>query len=270
MNNTQRVAITPDNNEPTLEQSAEQLKVNGLDVKTLQDENSGTQIKISEPSTDTQTSEQEVRPEWLPEKFKNAEDLAKAYSELEKKLSIPKDDKPEPNIQDARKFAEEQNNLEKFYSEYSEKGELSEKSYTELAKQGLTRELVDGYIAGQKAIGDQHAQQVHSVVGGKEQYDNLIQWASENLSSEEQDAFNTTVDTGTVEQVKFAVRGLMSQAGMSSGQTKSEMLQGETFIDNDTFTSLAQVTEAMNDPRYDRDPSYRRKIEEKLSKSSVI
>ena len=30
------------------------------------------------------------RPEWLPEKFKSAEDLAKAYSELEKKLGAPK------------------------------------------------------------------------------------------------------------------------------------------------------------------------------------
>ena len=30
-----------------------------------------------------------TRPEWLPEKFKNAEELAKAYGELEKKQSTP-------------------------------------------------------------------------------------------------------------------------------------------------------------------------------------
>ena len=28
-------------------------------------------------------------PEWLPEKFNSAEDMAKSYSELEKKMSAP-------------------------------------------------------------------------------------------------------------------------------------------------------------------------------------
>ena len=36
---------------------------------------------------------QDQRPEWLPEKFKSAEDLAKSYGELEKKIAthVPKD-----------------------------------------------------------------------------------------------------------------------------------------------------------------------------------
>ena len=34
----------------------------------------------------TQASEPQ-RPEWLPEKFKTAEDLAKSYTELEKKIT---------------------------------------------------------------------------------------------------------------------------------------------------------------------------------------
>ena len=37
--------------------------------------------------SEEQTQEtQEDRPDWLPEKFKSAEDMANAYSELEKKL----------------------------------------------------------------------------------------------------------------------------------------------------------------------------------------
>ena len=42
--------------------------------------------------TEEQTKE-ETRPEWLPEKFKTPEDLAKSYGELEKKMTthVPKE-----------------------------------------------------------------------------------------------------------------------------------------------------------------------------------
>lgn len=39
------------------------------------------------PSAETQQATEAERPEWLPEKFKTPEDLAKSYSELEKKVS---------------------------------------------------------------------------------------------------------------------------------------------------------------------------------------
>ena len=51
------------------------------------------EIKEAETTSDKpvdtaqdKTFENESRPEWLPEKFKNAEDMAKAYGELESKL----------------------------------------------------------------------------------------------------------------------------------------------------------------------------------------
>ena len=53
----------------------------------------------TEPAPDTSVAkeseqvEQEQRPEWLPEKFKNPEDLAKSYGQLEKKIAthVPKE-----------------------------------------------------------------------------------------------------------------------------------------------------------------------------------
>ena len=38
----------------------------------------------------------------------------------------------------------------------------------------------------------------------------------------------------------------------------------------DSFGSVAQVTEAMNDPRYSKDPAFRKEVEDKLARSSVI
>ena len=48
------------------------------------------------------------------------------------------------------------------------------------------------------------------------------------------------------------------------------MIQGETEIIPDAFESIAQVTEAMSDPRYDKDPAYRASVEKKIARSSVI
>ena len=100
MANTERVEIKPDNTEETLEQSAEKLKNDGVDVSKNNAVNAdGTSIKVVDrPKEGTSTEEQktyenESRPEWLPEKFTNAQELAKAYSELEKKFSTkPKED----------------------------------------------------------------------------------------------------------------------------------------------------------------------------------
>ena len=46
-----------------------------------------------------------------------------------------------------------------------------------------------------------------STVGGKEQYRNDC-WASKNLSSDEIKAFNSTIDTGTLEQAQLAIAGV--------------------------------------------------------------
>lgn len=253
-----RVEIQPDETpNPSLEEQAK------LQEETIANSNTAT-------TTEEARVEGEERPEWLPEKFSNAEELAKAYGALEQKLS---QNQNEPSQQDARRLAEEnqqaENTLEPFYQEYSETGELSEKSYTDLAKLGLDKSVVDGYIAGQRAIADNEVKMVHDTVGGEENYSKMVDWAKSNLSDNELEAFNSTLDTGTIDQVRFAVQAIASRAGIS-GEAKSEMIQGETQIIPDAFESIAQVTEAMSDPRYDKDPAYRASVEKKIARSSVI
>ena len=72
---------------------------------------------------------QSDRPEWLPEKFNTAEELAKSYTELEKSYSD--------------KTTATQNDLNPFFDEFTEKGELAEDSYTKLASMGLSKEVVE-------------------------------------------------------------------------------------------------------------------------------
>ena len=98
---TDRVEINPDNNNKTLEQSQEDLAKQGVNVNESVVNNNGESVNISQPENITQSSEQQVRPNWLPEKFKSAEELAKAYGELEKKMSAPQqEEQPTESVEE--------------------------------------------------------------------------------------------------------------------------------------------------------------------------
>ncbi len=262
---TDRLEIKPDDTSETLEQSVEKLKNDGVDVsKDIAVNAQGEGAKISEPKTEMETTEQ--RPEWLPEKFKNAEELAKAYTGLEKEFSSrPKEEaKPTEEVQEV-----ENKTLDKYYSEFAETGELAEKSYNELAKQGLEKTLVDSYIQGQKLVAETNTKSIQDVAGGKEEYAELVEWAGKNLTEAEQKVYNDMVDSGNIDQAKFAVQGLMAKSGANSKQPS--LFEGTSdTVSKDAFTSVSQVTDAMNDPRYEKDPAYRKSVEDKIGRSTVI
>ena len=272
-----KVEINTAEAQPTNEDAIAELKEQGINIETGADED-GNRAIATEPNIDAQTIENQ-RPEWLPEKFKSAEELSKAYSELEKQFS-GKQAEPEPVNEEIKKegleipkVASTGFDMTKFADEYADNGELSTNSYGELAKQGLDKGLVDEYIRGQKAIAETHTAQVYNTVGGKEQYAELVDWASNNLSDGEQTAFNDLTATGSIEQVNLAVQGLMTRAGMTnqSQSQPQEMVQGDVNNTSvEQFNSVQQVTEAMNDPRYDKDPVYRKEVERKLGNSSVF
>ena len=71
---TDKVEIKPDSTNETLEQSAEKLQKQGIDVSKDIITNSDAS---TEPTTEVKEEEvpKETRPSFLPEKFKNVEEL---------------------------------------------------------------------------------------------------------------------------------------------------------------------------------------------------
>ena len=135
---------------------------------------------------------------------------------------------------------------------------------------GLDKSLVDGYIAGQQSIANTEVQQIHNTVGGEANYTKVIDYAKTSLTEAEQTAFNDTLDNGSIEQVKFAVQAIASRAGVNAEQPQS-MINGDSIETNsDIFESSAQVIDAMNDPRYAKDPAFRKLVEEKIARSTAI
>ena len=49
------------------------------------------------------------------------------------------------------------------------------------------------------------------------------------------------------------------------------MISGDSMeTESDVFESVHQVTEAMNDPRYAKDPAFRKRVEDKIARSSAV
>lgn len=211
------------------------------------------------------------RPQWLPEKFKSAEDLAKAYGELEKRMGTPKEEAPADKAKEADPKDVPQVStqaMQKYSEEYLRAGGLSEASYTELSKMGVERSLVDAYITGQKALAERQADAVYQTIGGKEAYTKMVQWGQDNMSESEISAFNQVVRGGDMNQINLAVQGIYSRM-KAEGQAPT-LVHGKSANPSNGFRSTAEVVEAMRDPRYSKDPAYRADIERRLQNSNII
>ena len=249
-----KVEISTEENNPSLEEQSQQQEANSQSTPEAQT---------------TETSSE--RPGWLPEKFANAEELAKAYGELEKKFSSKPEEPAKAedlNIKQEEPAENKAGQLDKFYEEYAEKGELSENSYTELSNIGLTREVVDAYISGQQALAENKANSIMSTVGGQEQYKEMVDWASKNLSPQEVRAFNNTIDNGSLEQAQLAIAGV--QAKYNQNNAEPNLFSGTKADTNIGYRSVGEMLADINDPRYSTDSAFRADVENKVKQSNTI
>ena len=231
---------------------------------TIVAEDTGPEAPVAE-------DDQSERPEWLPEKFNSPEDLAKSYAELEKKMSAPKDDAPEDppteEVEPEQSTGEPQ--FDKFAEEFASSGELSDESFEELSKMGYPREMVETYIKGMQAAQTADADAVMDVAGGAKGYEELTEWAKDNMPENELLLYNQMVSTGT-DNAKMAVEWLMSKRE-AAGDVEPNLLYGKSQAPaKDEFRSTAEVVAAMKDARYGKDPAYTRDVEEKLGRSKVF
>ncbi|MGE0175236.1 MAG: hypothetical protein AB7T49_20795 [Oligoflexales bacterium] len=240
------------------------------DIETATAESTSSEIRAEE------------RPSWLPEKFNSPEDLAKAYGELEKqfthKAQTAEAAKTDETKADAPKADDAVNqlvenaglNMTDLSAEYEQSGQLTEESYEKLAKAGVNREYVDGYIRGQEALAVQYQSEVFDIAGGQQGYTEMIQWAARNLTTDEINAFNTSVNSGNLEQAKLSVQGMMSRFTASEGN-EPRLVKGVATGDaTAVFRSTAELVSAMKDPKYKNDPAYRQDVIEKLGRSSIF
>jgi len=222
----------------------------------------------------------------LAGKYKDAQELEKAYIELEKKLgSRNEEETSEPEPQDQQDQQEERSEystqieaISRAAEEFNSNGELSAETLAQF-EQMSSKELVQAYFEYEQNLPTFDAPQtvelsqgdintIQNSVGGEAAYQQLVGWAAQNFSEAEIQAFDNVVDSGNVAAINLALAGLQARYTDANGY-EGKMIQGKTAAPADTFKSQAEVVRAMSDPKYDRDPAYRDEIMQKLARSEL-
>lgn len=225
--------------------------------------------------------DQEQRPDWLPDKFKDAQQMAEAYAQLEQKLGsggeateeappVETQEGEQPSAETVQQaVADAGIDFNALQGEYNEQGGLSDATYDSLAEAGFSKDLVSSWIKGQEALNRSYESSVYESAGGKEEYAAMTQWASENLSQAEIAAYDKAVDSGDIEMVKLAITGLRSKYQAVEGSDPSLIGGQSTSSTGGNYSSWAEVTAAMKDARYEIDPAYRQQVANKLARSNI-
>ena len=221
----------------------------------------------------------------LAGKYKSAEDLEKAYVELQKKLG---EDGKEENKAEAeqeevlpeepKESTEEPTQTAQIITsaseEFEESGTLSQDTITKLSEMD-SKDLVETYMRLQadsqiEELNDASINEIKDSAGGADAYQRIVSWASENLDEQSINAFDELVGSGSVNAIKLAVSGLKSQYDAANGY-EGTMVTGKAPTQNkDVFRSQAELVEAMSDRRYDKDPAYRQDVIAKLERSENL
>tara|TARA_R100000773_G_scaffold28884_1_gene24825 strand:- start:469 stop:1266 length:798 start_codon:yes stop_codon:yes gene_type:complete len=220
-------------------------------------------------------------------KYKNAQELEKAYVELQAKLGEKSEEKTETasaeeQPEDTPKMSEGATLITDASKEYYDNGnKLSPETMAKFSSMS-SQDLLKAYMEvsqspefqaqqGQPAdISQSDINQIKNSAGGDQAYANIINWAKSNLPQEKITAFDEVVNTGSIQAIQLAVSGLKSEYDNANG-VEGRMVTGKTAPNNsgDVFRSQQELVAAMNDPRYDRDPAYRQDVIEKLDRSNL-
>jgi len=238
---------------------------------------------------------QEQQEQLYAGKYKSAEELEKAYGELQKKLGEKGDEDSEEagdsepaESKETTEEAEETSQpsaaaelITSASNEFSEKGELTPETIEKFSSMS-SQELVEAYMkvqadlpqASQEAevadISTAMVNEVKNAAGGETAYNNMVQWAGENLPQTSIDAFDNIINSGSVDAIKLAVSGLKAQYENSNGY-EGTMLTGKAPTNTkDVYRSQAELVAAMSDRRYDDDPAYRQDVIARLERSDNL
>ena len=269
-------------------------------AETLTFENTQEATSIDNLSEEEQDSLQvgealqEEQENLLAGKYKDAQELEKAYVELQRKIGEknPEDSSKAGDTKDAKQEEEtteekaktedpsaEFGILDNLWDESNSGKEFSKELLDELGKL-TTGQLAskflkwradaqNKYVPKQQDLSEADVKQLKDIAGGDREYNNMLKWAESNLNPKEVDMFDQVMERGDPLAAFFAVRSLAYRYQDQTGY-EGKMVTGKPpKSSNDVFRSQAEVVKAMGDPRYEDDPAYRQDIMRKLERSDV-
>jgi len=240
-------------------------------------------------------------------KFSNQAELEKAYRELEKKFSQPKetndktvttdketegkvsadeDTTDSESTETNKESSEDSDELrEKFEalpeddnklavakaikSLQDDPAELTDEVLEAFEGFGIPKELVKEHAELQVFKQEQEVISLMEAAGGKDGYEQMTKWAQDSLTPQEVKVFDNIVDNGTVEEVNFAISNLKARYDANTQPPTSNLIKADAISQAEAgYRSQAEAQHDMESPEYDKNPAYRRKVADKLRRSN--
>ena len=262
-------------------------------AETLTYENNPEVTSIDNLTADEQDSlkvgeqMQAAEDNLLAGKYKNAQELEQGYIELQKKLGEGESEEPVAEEEEYEEYEEEEGeegeedgsildelweyeiNNEEFHEDAV--AELQQMDPVDLANLHIEyRKQVEEGGVGAKDFTQSEMTELKGVVGGEENYRNMLEWAGTNLNQQEIDMFDAVMQRGDALGAFFAIRSLAYRYNDAAGY-EGKMLTGNApKTSGSQFRSQQEVVQAMSDPRYENDPAYRKDIMDKLTRSPNV
>jgi len=231
----------------------------------------------------------EQQDQLLAGKYKDAQELEKAYINLQKKLGEDGKEEtpqaegeqeevlPEASEESTQELSPTAQLISSASDEYDANGQLTPETLNQLAAMP-SKDLVEAYMQMQANqpvdntgdITDAQVNEIKTAAGGEEAYAQITEWASNNLQPNEISAFDEVINSGSVDAIRLAVNGLKAQYENANGY-EGRMLQGKPPVEQkDVYRSQAELVRDMSDSRYDNDPAYRQDVMAKLDRSKEL
>ena len=215
----------------------------------------------------------------LAGKYKDPKDLESAYKELEKKLgekSEPDSPKEESKNETKDESPKEYDNILDQLWEEGTSENLTEETFNKLKGMDPVEVAKIAMQQRQKQqqpqsrdFTEEDVQQIHGLVGGKENYKNMMGWATQNVPEQEVQLYDAVMDLGNPLAAYFAVQAMALRYQDQVGR-EGQMVRGKAPKQtSDVFNSQQEMVQAMEDPRYNDDPAYREAILQKLERSNI-
>ena len=254
--------------------------------QTLSYENNTETVTTAENLTESEQESLKVGEEMeaqqeqlLAGKYKDASDLEKAYLELQGKLGEKSDEVSEES--ESKTETEEEatesaaNILDDIWNE-GQSDKVSKETFEKLQKMDpvdVAKMAMEARSKAQqpqaKEFSDQDVEQIHGLVGGSENYNNMMSWAQQNVAEQEVNMYDAVMEMGNPMAAYFAVQALALKYQDQSGRD-GQLLTGKApKSTGDSFKSQAELIKAMEDSRYNDDPAYRQEVQAKLERSNV-
>lgn len=153
--------------------------------------------------------------------------------------------------------------------EFAKDGKLSDATYTALAAGGITKDMVDGYIASSTAKVTELRSAAFEAAGSETDFNKMSAWAKDNMDAGDIAVLNTLLTSSDAEVVKRGAAQLKARFEKDADIDPAVRLGGGAPpADGSFFKSRHEMVTAMNDPRYKVDASFRKEVEQKILRAS--